>query len=210
MPERSNTYVDIPEEARRVKDDYAYRPGEAFLQEVRSFVRNGGEPYLFYAHTHTRPPDGSKPVYLDEFDLPESARNSGRLAPCPCCTPNDRKYGRRGKIAWFPSEAVVRLLGPDCFASLDREGHDEALEEMRREKKRRQNARYLLKHHGRLLDALATVKAGLAVALALDSFADDLNRKVGILANIPLWGSPPCACSSRASRSSPQPATPAR
>lgn len=187
MPEGSNTFIEIPDDCLRTKNHFLTRPNEAFVRHVKAFIRDGGEPHLFPDHTHTRPPQGSRPVYLDTFDLPEAARKVGRLAPCPCCTPNDRKYGRNGKIAWFPQEALVRLMGPDCFAALDQEGHAQAIEELRRAKARRQNTRYLLQHHDRLRDAADVIEKAARVAQAIDTFAEDLTRKFNVLCNIPIW-----------------------
>lgn len=187
MPEGSNTFIEIPDHCLRIKNHFPTQPSEAFVRQVKAFIRDGGEPHLFPEHTHTRPPQGSRPVYLDTFDLPEAARKSGRLAPCPCCTPSDRKYGRNGKIAWFPQEALIRLMGPDCFAALDQEGHAQAIDELRKAKVRRQNTRYLLQHHDRLRDATSVIEHASRVAQAIDTFADDLTRKFNVLCNIPIW-----------------------
>jgi len=115
--------------------------GRQLLQGIRI---TDGKPHLWRGHTHTKPSVGSKPVYLDEFDLPLANLKAGHLAPCPCCWSNHPKYGLSGKIAWFPDEAIIRLLGPDCFAAMDQDAHAEALALMRQEKRRKQDIAYLL------------------------------------------------------------------
>ncbi len=72
MPSKrsDNNRLLIPEECRRVKADYATRPTDALVREIKQFIAATGKPHLWRGHTHTKPLVGSKPVYLDEFDLP--------------------------------------------------------------------------------------------------------------------------------------------
>jgi hypothetical protein len=79
-------------------------------------------------HTHSKPTKNARIVYIGRFDLPPSHQVPDRHAPCPCCSPRAPKYSREGKIAWFPDEHVVRMIGPDCFHTLNPEGHWEAVE----------------------------------------------------------------------------------
>jgi hypothetical protein len=159
--------VDIPDSARKVKDWFRERPGEGIRIEIRSYIRDGGMPHLWRGHTHTKPPAGSKPDYLDEVHLPSADRAGGTLAPCPCCWPEHEKYGK-GRVAWFPAEGVIRLIGPQCFARLDPEAHRTAETELRRDLKRRRNASFLL---GNIESVEAAIRAAddmLPLAKAVD------------------------------------------
>lgn len=42
-------------------------------------------------------------------------------------------FARNGKIAWFPDEHVIRMIGPKCFQTLNPEGHCEAVAQFVRE-----------------------------------------------------------------------------
>jgi hypothetical protein len=73
------------------------------------------------AFDHTRPPQGVDVVYCGEFDLPKShagPKNRHRWAACPCCHPETAWYWKGGKIAWFPEEHVIRMIGGDCFSKI--------------------------------------------------------------------------------------------
>ena len=117
----SDNRIDIPPESLEPKPWFQTRPGKEVVAEIVGFIKQTGKPYLWRGHTHTKPPPGSKPVYLDEFELPKKFRAPDRRSPCPCCVPAHPKFCD-GKIAWFPSEAVIRIIGPDCFKALDAEG----------------------------------------------------------------------------------------
>ncbi len=189
MPSKrsDNNRLLIPEECRRVKADYATRPTDALVREIKQFIAATGKPHLWRGHTHTKPLVGSKPVYLDEFDLPLANLKAGHLAPCPCCWSNHPKYGLSGKIAWFPDEAVIRLLGPDCFAAMDKNAHAEALALMRQEKRRKQDIAYLLSNTDALQKLPAVFERAVAIGGAVDQFKADLRHTFIERLNIPIW-----------------------
>lgn len=178
--------IDIPSECREVKAWFWERPGSDVVQEIKGHVADGGEPYAWRGHTHTKPPPGSKPVYLEEFDLPEKRLRARRWAPCPCCAPETPKYGRNGKIAWFPDEGVIRLLGPDCFKSLDKEGHEEAKRQLEIERRRKRDTDYLLSKLPLLSKVIQVGNDAVPVAKALDEFHANLHEKLA-LDRLPLW-----------------------
>jgi hypothetical protein len=64
---------------------------------------------------------------------------------CPICRPNSRNFGRRdGYIAWFPDEWLIRLIGPDCFAEIDKQGHADAVEELEKREARERDSVFLV------------------------------------------------------------------
>ncbi|MCI4679672.1 hypothetical protein K9U39_06370 [Rhodoblastus acidophilus] len=184
---KSDNYIEIPEEARRVKPDFVIRPTSGVVKEIKQRIKDGNPPYLDPYHTHTKPLPNSKPIYLGEFDLPEKDIKAGRLSPCPCCSPEHPKYGRKGKIAWFPSEHVIRLLGPDCFGKMDKGAHEQAVAEFKREQQREHDVRYLLGNEARLRRAEAALLKGQEMAAAIDALGKDLRHKIYDVMDIPLW-----------------------
>ena len=149
------------------------------------FIKRTGKPYLWPGHTHTKPPPGSKPVYLDEFELPKKFRAPDRRSPCPCCTPGHPKFCD-GKIAWFPSEGVIRILGPDCFKGLDAQGHEDALVQMRADRRRDKDTHFLLTRLPGLSKIIAVGETATRVADALQEFHRDLHGRLQ-LARLNLW-----------------------
>jgi len=51
-------------------------------------------------------------------------------------------------IAWFPEEGTIRIIGPECFASFNLEGHAAAYDEFRKEQEEKKNEAFLLSHLG--------------------------------------------------------------
>ena len=161
------------------------RPGKEVVSEIVDFIKQSGKPYLWPGHTHTKPPTDSKPVYLDEFELPKKFRAPDRRSPCPCCWPSHPKFCD-GKIAWFPSEAIVRIIGPDCFRALDADAHQEALDNMRAERRREKDTAFLLSQLPRLSGVVKIAGRAAQVASALEQFHNDLHSKLRI-ARLDLW-----------------------
>jgi hypothetical protein len=126
--------IDIPDECYHSKPYFKERPDSALVKHIKAFIKETGNPHMWHGHTHTKPPKGARIVYLAEFDLPKKLHKSPHLfAPCPCCSPTHPKYVRNGKIGWFPDEGIIRIIGPDCFAALDKEGHFKAVAQLRAE-----------------------------------------------------------------------------
>ena len=183
--EAADNRINIPPVALEPKPWFVTRPGKEVVAEIVDFIKRTGKPYLWRGHTHSKPPTGSKPVYLDEFELPKKFRAPDRRAPCPCCSPAHPKFCD-GKIAWFPSEAVIRILGPDCFKALDAEGHQEAVDNLRAERRREKDTRFLLSRLPNLWHVVAVGGNALSVADALEEFHRELHGKLH-LARLDLW-----------------------
>jgi hypothetical protein len=178
--------IHIPAQCREIKAWFWERPGSEIIEEIKRHVAETGFPHTWRGHTHNKPPGGGKPKYLDEFDLPEKLIRAKCWAPCPCCSPETPKYGLNGKIAWFPEEGVVRLLGPDCFKSLDAEGHEEAKRQLAAERQRKQDTEFLLSKLPLLKQVIRVGERAVPVAKALDAFRESLLAKFA-LAQLPLW-----------------------
>ena len=179
------TKSTFPRESLEPKPWFPTRPGKEVVSEIVDFIKQTGKPYLWSGHTHTKPPPGSKPVYLDEFELPKKFRAPDRRAPCPCCVPAHPKFCD-GKIAWFPSKSSIRILGPDCFKSLDAKGHEEAVEQMRKDRQREKDTHFLLSRVPNLSSVVATGETAARVADALEEFHSALHSKLR-LARLDLW-----------------------
>lgn len=179
--------IEIPASAYEVKAIYWTEPDRSVVKEIKAFVAKTGRPYLWPGHTHTKPPKGARPVYLGEFDLPEAYfRNTTLHSPCPCCCPKKPKFAEGGKIAWFPDEGVIRLIGPDCFKRLNPTGHEEALAELRRREARESDISYLLRLAQNVRFIRDAIEENLEIATTVEKM------RTGVLAaldehNIPLW-----------------------
>ena len=180
-----NTRLDISEECYRVKGYYRNEPGKDVVKDIKEFLKDG-MPHNDPRHTHTRPAKGAPVKYLDDFKIADKFRKKKHFAPCPCCTPSHRKFGH-GKIAWFPEERVIRLLGPQCFASLNPEGHQQAEDELRQRKQREQDINFLLESHSSLVKAKASLMPAMQIANALDEFGSLLRKRIYETLNIPIW-----------------------
>ncbi len=159
---------------------------DSLVPEIKRHIADGGEPFSWWGGTYTKPPAGSKPVYLEEFDLSEKRLKAKRWTPCPCCSPETPKYGRNGKIAWFPTEGVIRLLGPDCFKALDKEGHEAAKRQLETERRLKQDTGYLLSKLPLVRGVITVAESALPIAKALDEFHKALHNKLD-LARLLLW-----------------------
>ena len=177
----------IPASCFEVKAIFRGEPDRDTVREIQEWVRNTGLPHEWRGHTHTKPPaDGPPPKYIDEFDVPTKGRKVRAVAPCPCCSPRHAKYKLGGKIAWFKDEGVIRLIGPRCYASLNADGHKEAMAEMTARKRREQAIRYLSENLPRLEVMYSTYEEFRKIAFAVEGFRTDLLAALESL-DIPLW-----------------------
>lgn len=179
--------VDVPASAFETKASFYERPSIEVVREIRAHIKATGQPFTWRGHTHTKPPDGARIVYLGEFDLPKSHEAEDRWSPCPCCTPLHTKYRKNGKIGWFPDEGVIRCIGPNCFQSLNPEGHWEAVENMRAEEAHRRSVEYLLQNLDKVPNALAAIDKALPTVRAVDDVKTALSHRLERLLNIRLW-----------------------
>lgn len=114
-------------------------------------------------------------------------RKAGHLAPCPCCHLHYPKYGKNGKIAYFPNEQVVRMLGPDCFARLNPEEHERANTVFQAEKRRTRSLQYLGSQLHKVPILIEAIKANFAIAQAVDDFQLDLLLRLDKCLNTQMW-----------------------
>ena len=180
--------IHIPEECRRPKPHYFERPDSALVKHIKEFIKETGQPHMWHGHTHTKPPKGARIDYLDEYDLPKRLHKAPeQWAVCPCCSPTHPKYYKGGKIGWFPDEGVIRLMGPDCFAALDKVGHRKAIEKLRAEQQLHRDTIYLLAHLTKVPDALRILEQAQATIEAVDNVRDTLRRDIPQALKAELW-----------------------
>lgn len=167
---------DVPQEAYDPKPWFNTREdANSALPEIREWMAAGNEPHLWRGHTHSRPPSSATPVYIGEFSLPAPRVRAKRWAACPCCSPRDPKFGDKpGKVAWFPEECVIRLMGPDCFRSLNQAGHEAALADFLELKRQVRDEVFLLGNLDKVSPALEVLKAGRTVAEQLEQLKASL------------------------------------
>ena len=155
---------------------FSREPGQDVISEIRTHVRATSKPHTWRGHSHTRPPNGAFVVYIEEFDVP-APDSVERVAPCPCCNPFHPQYKNKGKIAWFPDEEVIRLIGPQCYAKINNTGeggHADALVALRKRQKRQREIDTIRFHETGLASMIETLEEMIDVAEDLDAFKTDL------------------------------------
>ena len=176
----------IADACRVVKDWFATREqADAALVAIKAHIDATGETHTVFCHTHTRPPKESEPVYIGEFSLPKKFKKAKRWSPCPVCLDEFPKFGQ-GKIAWFPAERVIRLIGDDCFRKLNPEAHEKAQKAFDIEQETKHNTDFLLANHANISEVIATLRRAVGVAKAVETFHEQLHRKLKI-SNLNLW-----------------------
>lgn len=173
-----DTRIDVPASCLEIKAWFDKRPDEAIITEIKEYIKETGRPYSWRGHTHTKPPPNSTPVYLAEFDLPERFIKAKRFSPCPCCVPFHPKFGRGGKIAWFGEEAVIRIIGPDCFSALNPEGHENAIRQLRRETEEKQAHAFIEQNLPMIPAVVRTTQRALAVSISMNRVHADFSAKL--------------------------------
>jgi hypothetical protein len=181
-------HFDIPDEFFDPKPFYKTRDSaEAVLREIKDHIKKTGEPHTWRHHTHSKPVTGSRIVYIGTFDLPPSHQAADRHAPCPCCSPRSPKYSRNGKIAWFPDEHVIRMIGPECFQTLNPEGHWEAVAQFDREEAARRTISYLISNLHLAGDAIEVVERAYPTLEAIDRVHATLQHRMIEIVHVDLW-----------------------
>ncbi|MQX45744.1 hypothetical protein [Sinorhizobium medicae] len=188
MNVHSSEYIEIELAAREPKPFFPHYPSE-YEAEIKEFTSTTGEPWKWWGHTHTPPPKhGTPPKYVGRFYLPKKQVEAKVWVPCPCCWPNHRKFGRKGGlIAWFPDEKVIRLIGPECYAALNQEGHDVAIADLKRREKEKSELDYILRCLGRLPEWLAAINQMVLIAYQADQFFPMISSRIHDSLRIKLW-----------------------
>jgi hypothetical protein len=182
--------IDIPASAWEVKALFPARPGDEIIAEIKAHVKEFGTPHTWRGHTHSPPARDAKIVYLDEINLPPSHCgdvNRHKWSPCPVCSPRHPKFYKAGMIAWFPEEQTIRIIGPECFASFNLEGHSAAYAEFRREQEDKRNDVFLLSHLGFIGGAIEVIEANIPAVKEVDRVREILSRRIPLLIDFDLW-----------------------
>jgi hypothetical protein len=171
--------IDVPPEAFAAKPIFPDFPSSEIVAEVREWVKTQ-PPWAWRGHTHAKPDENEAQEirYVADFQLPK-----GVESPCPCCTPRHAKFGK-GFIAWFPRTSCVRLMGQDCFKTLNPEGHQFAVDEFDERQKRTATIAYLTANIEKRFEAIEAIERALPIAEHIDtlqdSFGEDLRRTIGV------------------------------
>lgn len=153
-------------------------PTEDDARAIKDFCLEDGRPYMYRGHTHTAPPtDGKPPIYIDRIEISADARKRKEFSPCPCCTPNHRKFGA-GLIAWFEDERVIRLIGEDCFASINRAGHEEAYFDLVKRENERKQLDHLLSTISKMARWVDVGAELLPIAKKADEFLPQVANRI--------------------------------
>lgn len=189
MSNSSANYVQVPETAKINKPIFDTCPGDEVTTEVKAFIESGHDPWLWHGHSHTPPPKtGTPPNYVGRFYLTKQQVESKTWAPCPCCSPDHRKFGRDGGlIAYFQDEKVVRLIGPDCFGSLNREGHESAIADLKRREREKSELEYILRCVGKISQWRSATDDMLKIAKQADTFFPGIQNRIEVSLQIKLW-----------------------
>jgi hypothetical protein len=180
--------LDIPDEFFDPKPFYRTRDNaQAVLREIKDHIKKTGQPHAWRHHTHSKPVAGSRIVYIGEFDLPPSHHAADRHAPCPCCCPKSPKFYKNGKIAWFPDEHVIRMIGPDCFQTLNPEGHWEAVEVFNREEAERRTIAYLVANLHLNAPAREVIDRAVPILEAIDHVHTVLQKRITEVLRLDIW-----------------------
>lgn len=180
--------LDILDECFDPKPFYQTRASaEAVLREIKDHIKATGEPHTWRHHTHSKPVSGARIVYLGTYDLPPSHQGADRHAPCPVCSPRAPKYSHNGKIAWFPDEHVIRMIGPECFQTLNPEGHWEAVEQFDREEAARRTINYLVSNLHLAVDARKVIETAHPTLVAIDQAHATLLNRLTDVARVDVW-----------------------
>jgi hypothetical protein len=157
--------IFVPPTASDPKPWWTQRPGESLIEEILTHIAATSQPFLWAGQTYNKPDKDSPIDYLAEFHLPKSKP----LAPCPCCTPRNPKY-RHGMIAWFPNESIIRIIGADCFKTINSHGHVEALKTFHAAKRRKSDIAYLLNHLDKVPELIRALEHAALIGHAVDDF----------------------------------------
>lgn len=180
--------LEIPEEFYEPKAFYRTRESaDAVVNEIKDHIQKTGLPHSWRHHTHSPPVSGARIVYLGKFNLPASHKGQDRHAPCPVCSPRAPKYFWNGMIAWFPDEHVIRMIGPECFATLNPEGHWEAVEQFEAEEAERKTIAYLVNNTHLSADACKIAAAAVPTLECVDSVHKTLQSRLTDVAHVNVW-----------------------
>jgi hypothetical protein len=181
-----STRIEIPEANLQNISIFSMEPSDELIEEIKQHVRLTSSPHTWRGHSHTKPDKGAFVVYVEEFDVP-APDSVLRVAPCPCCNPYHPQYKNKGKIAWFPHESVIRLIGPQCFAAINAGGHDAAIIDLRKRQKRRDELATIALHAPSVDGLIAAIDEALPIADDLDNFMREINRVVDNELRLQLW-----------------------
>jgi hypothetical protein len=90
-------------------------------------------------------------------------------------------------IAHFPSEHFIRIIGHDCFKSINSEGHVQALKKYHGDIQEKQDTAYLSSHLGKVPELISAVEHAEPVGHALDEFRNKACTVFKEVLHLDLW-----------------------
>jgi hypothetical protein len=90
-------------------------------------------------------------------------------------------------IAWFPDEHTIRIIGPECFASFNLEGHTTAYKAFLKEQEEKRNNNFLLSHLGFIGQCIEVIDANIPAVKEVDRVREILSRRIPHLIDFDLW-----------------------
>jgi hypothetical protein len=154
----------------------------AFLE----YVAKTGDPHSFPGVVITQPPADAEFFWLTSvIVVPVAKREDGSWIACPWCSRGRPKF-KKGRLCWFPLEAVARFVGWECAKiHLDGDLMCAADQSWREENRRQSRDAFLRANCHRALELLRLADALPPLAAACDTFHRDFAKdKSGIHADL--------------------------
>ncbi len=166
--------IFIPPEVYEPKAWWPERPTRIVIDEIRQYVQKFGTPHFWRGHTHSPPPADADIEYVGETSLPKSHSTRDRWAPCPCCSPTHPKFYKSVMIVWFRKEHVIRIMGPQCFRTINGIAHAKAMKRWNAEKKKESDIAYLLSRLDLVCDAANLLQSSIPTFEAIDKVRESV------------------------------------
>ena len=176
------TKIDVPDAARTPKADYWEEPSRELVLQIAHYVAETVHAHLHPAVTYQPVIKGSPIKFLEMFDLAENlATDEDKWCLCAACGHDHPKFKRNGVICWFPEDGTIKIVGRDCYKSLDPENFEKADAQYRRDVAERKDESYLLKRLPQVPVLLTDIDNDIAVAAAII----DLRARLGAAMQTP-------------------------
>jgi hypothetical protein len=120
--------------------------------------------HTWYGHSHNKPPETSKVVFLCEVNL--SDRNK---SPCPCCLHNRTPHFKKGIAVGYPDEQAIRIIGKNCFKTLYPDLYNEAIKDFDKRNEEQYEQDVIVNNLPFLLDRINKLKNAYKVAVAVEA-----------------------------------------
>jgi hypothetical protein len=90
-------------------------------------------------------------------------------------------------ITWSPTKHVIRIIGPECFRTINREEHEAAAKRYRDRRRHAQDTAYLLTRLGDAPEAVRLIERAVETAKAVDEFRARVSKRFDLALPISIW-----------------------